>query len=157
MKLIFKKANKAPLILILGICMLSIPYLFFTRTKMIDKGQYIWFIYFELLFLFTIFFLWYKIYYEIIFAKIENGKLYYKRLFFLEKTIKIEDIKGFKIGNEDYEFFVLYNKNEKRLFVIRTDFYSNFDDFIDELHVKNLGIYHTVFQKLVGKIFKKKW
>lgn len=155
MRLKFKKANKAPLIFILGVCVLFLPFLFAIGTKIIEKKQYMWLIYFELLMLFTIFFLWYKIYYEIIFSRIESNVLYYKHLFFLEKSIRVEDIKGFKIGNEDYEFFVLYDKDNRKLFVIRTDFYSNYDDFIDLLNIKNLGIYHTVFQRMIAKIFRK--
>ncbi|WP_187478185.1 hypothetical protein [Amniculibacterium sp. G2-70] len=77
MKLKFKKVNKAPLILILGICVLFLPFLFVTGTRIIEKKQYIWLIYFELLMLFTIFFLWYKIYFEMIFAEIKNNVLFY--------------------------------------------------------------------------------
>ena len=155
MKLIFKKVNKAPLMLILGISVLFFPFLFATGTKIIEKKQYMWLIYFELLMLFTIFFLWYKIYYEIIFSRIESNMLYYKQLFFIKKAIRVEDIKGFKIGNEDYEFFVLYDKCDRKLFVIRTDFYSNYEEFIDVLKMKNLGVYHTIFQRVIAKIFRK--
>lgn len=155
MKLKFKKVNKASLILILGICVLFLPFLFAIGTKMIEKKQYMWLIYFELLMLFTIFFFWYKIYYEIIFSRIESNVLYYKQLFFIKKSIRVEDIKGFKIGNEDYGFFVLYDKDNRKLFVIRTDFYSNYDDFVNELNIKNLGVYYTVFQRVIAKIFRK--
>lgn len=155
MKLIFTKINKAPLILVLGISVLFLPYLFLTETPIIEKKQFIWLIYFGVLMLITIFLLWYKIYYEIIFTKIENGVLYYKRLFFIKKTIKIEDIKGFKIGNEDYEFLILYNKNDKKIFVIRTDFYSNYKEFVEAMNIKNLGIYHTIFQRIIALIIKK--
>ncbi|WP_419868348.1 hypothetical protein [Chryseobacterium sp. CT-SW4] len=155
MRLVFKKVNKASLMLIIGICVLFLPFLFTSGTIIIEKKQYMWLMYFGFLILFTIFFLWYKIYYEIIFSRINNNILYYTQLFFIKKSIRIEDIKGFKIGNEGCEFFVLYDKNDKKLFVVRTDFYSNYEDFIDTLNIKNLGVYHTVFQRIIAKIFRK--
>jgi len=77
-------------------------------------------------------------------------------LFFIKKTIKIEDIKGFKVGSEESDFLVLYDKEDKKLFVIRMDFYSNYYDFIDEIKAKDIGIYYTIFQRIIKKIFRKK-
>lgn len=155
MKLKFKKISSAPFLLFLGICFLFVPYLFLKGTVLFKNGNYLMLIWIELLILFSIFFLWYKIYYEIIFAKIENGILYYKHLFFIKKSIRIDNIKGFKIGNEDYDFLVLYDKNDKKLFVVRMDFYSNYYDFIDELKAKEIGIYYTLDQRIIRKIFKR--
>ncbi|WP_299183602.1 hypothetical protein [uncultured Chryseobacterium sp.] len=155
-KLKFKKISIAPVIFILGCLSLFLPYAFLSETNLLTKGHFLWLFYFELLFLFTIFFLWYKIYYEIIFARVENNILYYRRLFFIKKTIKIEDIKGFKVGSEESDFLVLYDKEDKKLFVIRMDFYSNYYDFIDEIKAKDIGIYYTIFQRIIKKIFRKK-
>lgn len=104
MRLTFKKISKAPFMFVLGICTFFLPFLFIIGTKVIEQKQYVWLIYFEFLILFAILFLWYKIYYEIVYARIENNVLYYRRLLFIQKSIKIEDIKGFKVGNEDYDF-----------------------------------------------------
>ena len=154
-KLKFKKIGMVPVIFILGCISLLLPYTFLSGTNLFIKGHFLWLIYFELLFLFTIFFLWYKIYNEIIIARIENGILYYKKLFFFNYSIKICDIEGFKVGSEESDFFVLYDKNNKKLFVIRMDFYSNYYDFIDALNVRQMGIYYTVFQRIIMKIFRK--
>ena len=153
-KLKFKTFNSAPVILILGCCSLLLPYILFYRSLLFQKGHFLMLFWMELLFCFTIFFLWYKIYYEIIFAKIENDVLYYRKLFFIKYSIKLSDVKGFKVGSEESDFYVLYDRNDKKMFVIRMDFYSNYYDFIDSLNTKELGIYYTVYQKIVLKIFK---
>lgn len=156
MRLKFKVVSKASLLFILACASLFLPYMFLVESTVLDGGHFIWAIYFELLFLATICILWYKIYYEIIFAKIENGVLFYRHFFFIKKSIKKEDIKGFKIGNEDSDFLVLYNGNGKKIFFIRTDFYTNYYDFIDELKIENLGVYYTRSQRFIRKIFNKR-
>ncbi len=155
-RLKFKKISTAPIVFIIACISLFSPYMFILKTNLLAERDFFWLLYFELLFLFTIFFLWYKVYFEIIFAEVKNNVLYYRRLFFIKKSIKIENIKGFKIGSEESDFLVLFDKNDKKLFVIRMDFYSNYYDFIDELKVENLGIYYTAFQRIVIKIFRRK-
>ncbi|MGK6343842.1 hypothetical protein ACMGDK_16605 [Chryseobacterium sp. DT-3] len=156
MKLKFKIISSAPILILLGLVSFLLPYLLLTETTLVFKERYLWLFYFELIALFTIFFLWYKIYNEIVFAEIKDGVLYYKKLFFISKSIKIEDIKGYKTGNEEADFFVLYNKNNEKLFVVRMDLYSNYYDFIDALRVEKIGNYYTIFQKILFKIFRTK-
>lgn len=153
-KLKFKTFNIAPIIFILGCCSLFLPYILFYKTTLFQKGHFLMLIWLGLLFCFTIFFIWYKIYYEIIFAKIENGILYYRKLFFIKYSIKLSDVKGYKVGIEESDFYILYDKNDKKMFVMRMDFYSNYYDFLDSLNVKQLGVYYTLFQKIVLKVFK---
>ena len=156
MRLKFKVVSKASLLFILACVSLFLPYIFLRGTVLLKNGNYLLFIWVELLFLATIYILWCKIYYEIIFAKIENGVLFYRHFFFIKKSIKKEDIKGFKIGNEDSDFLVLYDGNGKKIFFIRTDFYTNYYDFIDELKIENLGVYYTKSQRFIRKIFNKR-
>lgn len=156
MRLKFKVVSKASLLFILACVSLFLPYIFLRGTVLLKNGNYLLFIWVELLFLATICILWYKIYYEIIVAKIENGVLFYKHLFFIKKSIKKEDLKGFKIGNEDSDFLVLYDGKDKKMFFIRTDFYTNYYDFIDELKIENLGVYYTRSQRFIRKIFNKR-
>nr|WP_314499699.1 hypothetical protein [uncultured Chryseobacterium sp.] len=156
MKLKFRKINLVPFIIILGICSFFLPYLIIIGTKILEKKQYIWLMYFELIACLTIFLIWYKIYNEVIFAKVKNNILFYRRFFFIKKSIKIEDIKGYKEVSEESDFLVLYDKQDKKIFVIRLDFYENFYDFIEALHVKKIGNYTTLFQKIILKIFRRK-
>lgn len=73
MRLKFKKFSSAPIIIIVGVFSFFLPYIFFNATLLFKRGHFIMLFWMELLFLFTIFFLWYKIYYEIVFARIDNN------------------------------------------------------------------------------------
>lgn len=155
MKLKFKKINISPFFIIIGILSFLLPYIFIEKTNLIAKCHYIWLVYFEIVSLLTIFIIWYKIYYELIFARIDNNILYYKQLFFFQKSIKLEDLKGYKIGSEDTDFYIIINKNDKKLFKVRMDFYSNYYDFIDELKIKEIGPYKSSFQKIICFFLKR--
>lgn len=149
MKLKFRNISSATIIFILGWLFIFLPYIFAVSTKLLHKEHYLWFIYFEILLLFGLFFLWYKIYYEIIFAEIIGENLYYRKLFFIRKTIDIKNIKGYREGAEEANFFILYDNNDKKIFVIRTDFYENYQEFIEKLSIQKIDNYQTVFQKII--------
>ena len=50
-----------------------------------------------------------------------NHKNIRKKILFFQKSIKLEDLKGYKIGSEDTDFYVIINKNDKKLFQNRLE------------------------------------
>lgn len=134
----------------------SLPIIFTEGAykNMISKGHYLWYFYFILLFLFTIYFLIKTNYYELVNAKIQNEKLIYRNLLIFTKEIKIKEILGFKHGIDDNsnEFISLYNSQNRKIVTLKTNIYSNLPEFIDALKCENIGFELTIFQKAIQKL-----
>ncbi|AZA48518.1 hypothetical protein EG346_10115 [Chryseobacterium carnipullorum] len=123
---------------------------------MISKGHYLWFSYFILFFLFTIYILVRKNYYELILANIQNDNLIYNNFLLIKKTIRLKDILGYKNGIDDdgNEFISLFNNKSKKIATLKINIYSNLPEFIEALDSKNIGYELTSFQKMIEKIKK---
>lgn len=134
----------------------SLPIIFTEGAykNMISKGHYLWYFYFILLFLLTIYFLIKTNYYELVNAKIQNEKLIYRNLFIFTKEIKIKEILGFKNGIDDNsnEFISLYNSQNRKIVTLKSNIYSNLFEFVDALNCENIGFELTIFQKIIQKL-----
>lgn len=123
---------------------------------MISKGHYLWFTYFILIILFTIYILVRKNYYELILANIQNENLIYNNFLLIKKVISLKDIVGYKNGIDDEgnEYISLFNDKNKKIATLKVNIYSNLPEFINALNCKNIGYELTSFQKIIGKIKK---
>lgn len=135
-----------------------LPFIFTEGAyqNMISKGHYLWFSYFILFFLFTIYILVRKNYYELILANIQNDNLIYNNFLLIKKTIRLKDILGYKNGIDDdgNEFISLFNNKSKKIATLKINIYSNLPEFIEALDSKNIGYELTSFQKIIEKIKK---
>lgn len=118
--------------------------------------HYLWFSYFILVFLFTIYLVMKKNYYELILANIQHENLIYKNYLLIKKTIHLKDILGYKNGIDDdgNEFISLFNDKNKKIVTLKVNIYYNLPEFVEALHCKNIGYELTSFQKIIGKIKK---
>lgn len=142
--------------IVLMLVSFSLPFIFTEGTyeNMISKGHYVWYTYFILLFLYTIYILVKTNYFELVNAKIQNEKLIYRNLLIFTKEIKTKEIIGFKNGIDDssHEFISLYNSKNKKIASLKTNIYSNLPQFINALNCENIGFEFTVFQKAIQKL-----
>lgn len=134
----------------------SLPFIFTNGAfeNMISKGHYLWFTYFILLFLSMSYILIKKNYFELVDAKIQNEKLIYKNLLIFKNEIKLNEIQGFKNGIDDdsNEYISLYNHKNKKIVTLKTNIYSNLQEFLVALKCENIGIELTSLQKIIQKI-----
>ena len=79
----------------------SLPFIFTQGEyhNMISQDHYLWFCYFILIFLFTIYLVVKKNYYELIRANIQNENLVYYNFLLIKKTLHLKDILGY--SNEE--------------------------------------------------------
>src|SRR5690606_8146578 len=80
MKSKFKYLGQLPLLFILSIFSLSIPFLFINGTALTFKDNLLWILYFELVFVSTIVFLWRKMLTEIIEIEISENDIVLKNI-----------------------------------------------------------------------------
>jgi|GEM_PF-1272798 len=137
---------------------LSLPFIFTKGAyqNMISKGHYLWFCYFILLFLLTIYIVMKKNYYELIRAKIQHENLVYYNFLLIKKTLHLKDVLGYKNGIDDdgNEFISLYNDKNKKIVTLKVNIYSNLPEFVEALHCKHIGYELTPFQHVIEKIKK---
>ncbi|WP_261509884.1 hypothetical protein [Chryseobacterium paludis] len=138
---------------------ISLPFIFTEGAyqNMISQGHYLWFSYFILIFLFIIFLLVKKNYYELILANIQNENLVYRNFLIIKKTIHLNDILGYKNGVDDdgNEFISLFDDKNKKLVTLKINIYSNVPEFVEALHSKHIGYELTSFQHVIERIKKK--
>jgi hypothetical protein len=139
-----------------GMAMLTLflPYIFFKGTELIARRDYGWFIYFNLVFLFTIMFMMRKCYFELIRAEIKGSYLHFYNFLIIPRKIELTKIKGYKTGIDDNQnkFVSLYNLQNRKLLLLKDNYYSNLPEFIEDLNIKYLDIEYTSFQKVIIKI-----
>jgi len=123
---------------------------------MISQGHYLWFGYFILIFLLTIYIVVKKNYYELIFANIQNENLVYHNFLFIKKTISLKNILGYKHGVDDdgNEFISLFDDKNKKMIMLKVNIYSNLPEFVEALHCKHIGYELTPFQYVIQRIKK---
>ncbi len=144
----------------IGLSFITLPLPFiFTQgayQNMISKGHYLWFCYFILIFLFTIYLVGKKNYYELIRAKIQSENLVYYNFLFIKKTIHLKDILGYKHGVDDdgNEFISLFNNQNRKIATLKVNIYSNLPEFLESLHCEHIGYELTSFQNVIEKIKK---
>ena len=136
----------------------SLPFIFTEGAyqNMISQGHYLWFSYFILIFLFTIFLLVKKNYYELILANIQSENLVYRNFLVIKKTIHLKDILGYKNGVDDdgNEFISLFDDKNKKMVTLKVNIYSNLPEFVEALHCKHIGYELTSLQNVIEKIKK---
>lgn len=129
--------------IILSFFSFSLPFIFTEGAyqNMISQGHYVWFSYFILIFLFTIFLLVKKNYYELILANIQNENLVYRNFLVIKKTIHLKDILGYKNGVDDdgNEFISLFDDKSRKIAKLKVNIYSNLPEFVETLHCKHIG------------------
>ncbi len=137
---------------------LLLPFVFTNGAyqNMTSKGHYLWFSYFIIIFLFGIFILIKKNYYELVVARIHNEKLICRNLLFIRKTFEPKDILGYKNGIDDdgKQYVSIYTRENKKIATLKNNIYSNLPAFVDALNCENIGIEFTPFQKIIMKIKK---
>ncbi|MDN3691331.1 hypothetical protein QWZ06_03160 [Chryseobacterium tructae] len=136
----------------------SLPFIFTEAAyqNMASQGHYLWFSYFILLFLFTIFLVVKKNYYELILANIQRENLVYRNFLVIKKTIRLKDILGYKNGVDDdgIEFISLFNAQNKKMVTLKVNIYYNLPEFVEALHCKHIGYELTFLQNVIEKIKK---
>ena len=137
---------------------LPLPFIFTEGAyqNMISKGHYLWFCYFILIFLFMIYLVGKKNYYELIRAKIQRGNLIYYNFLFIKKTIHLKDILGYKHGVDDdgNEFISLFDDQNRKIATLKVNIYSNLPEFLESLHCEHIGYELTPLQTVIEKIKK---
>ncbi|UEQ74484.1 hypothetical protein [Chryseobacterium arthrosphaerae] len=137
---------------------LPLPFIFTEGAyqNMISKSHYLWFCYFILIFLFMIFILLKKNYYELILANIQGENLVYRNFLVIKRTIHIKDISGYKNGVDDdgNEFISLFDDKNKKMITLKINIYSNLPEFVESLHCQHIGYELTSFQNVIEKIKK---
>ncbi|MDR6487880.1 hypothetical protein J2799_002385 [Chryseobacterium vietnamense] len=135
-----------------------LPFIFTQGAyqNMISKGHYLWFCYFILIFLFTIYLVGKKNYYELIRAKIQKEYLVYYNFLFIKKTIHLKDILGYKHGVDDdgNEFISLFDDQNRKIATLKVNIYSNLPEFVEALHCEHIGYELTSLQTVIEKIKK---
>ncbi|QUY54593.1 hypothetical protein [Chryseobacterium arthrosphaerae] len=136
----------------------SLPFVFTKGAyqNMISKGHYLWFSYFILIFLFMIYLVGKKNYYELIRAKIQNENLVYYNFLLIKKALHLKDILGYKNGIDDdgNEFISLFNNQNRKIATLKVNIYSNLPEFVESLHCEHIGYELTSFQNVIEKIKK---
>jgi len=136
---------------ILSFFCLALPFLFYNATSFLKKGEYLWFLYFNGIFIFTIVFMFTRNYFELVRAEINDGNLIYYNFIFIRSSIQISKIKGYKVGisDEGKNFLSIYNQNNKKLFILKENYYSNIPEFIENMKIGKIGTDFTAFQRII--------
>ncbi|WP_161990754.1 hypothetical protein [Chryseobacterium viscerum] len=142
--------------IILSCFTFSLPFIFTQGEyhNMISQDHYLWFCYFILIFLFTIYLVVKKNYYELIRANIQNENLVYYNFLLIKKTLHLKDILGYKHGVDDdgNDFISLFNDKNKKIITLKVNIYSNLPEFVEALHCKHIGYELTPLQNVIDRI-----
>lgn len=95
-----------------------------------------------------------KNYFELIRAEIKNGNLIYFNFLFIKNSIELSKIKGYKIGITDDQknFISLYTIQNKKLLILKENYYSNISEFIENMKIEKIGTEFTTLQRIILKL-----
>ena len=147
MKSKFKYFGHLSLLFILTPLSLSLPFLFAHGTNLTIKDNLLWYLYFQLLFIMTIFWLWKKVLTEIIEIEISEKKVVLKNIVTRRiRIVPLNAISGFRSSfwNEKVSF---RDKNENILFRLNDGYYRNFIEIINNIEKPYLGKEKGFFRK----------
>ncbi|WP_294239981.1 hypothetical protein [uncultured Chryseobacterium sp.] len=158
MKIKFKNPVISVFLFVVSFFCLALPFLFYHATSFLKKGEYLWFLYFNGVFIFTIVFMLTRNYFELVRAEINDQNLIYHNFIFIQSSIRISKIKGYKIGISDdgKNFISIYDQDNKKLFVLKENYYSNIPEFTENMKIENIGIDFTAFQRIILRLKGKK-
>ena len=126
-------------IYILALISLSLPVIFAKGTALSITDNLIWYIFFQLLFLFTIGFLWKKVIFDINIIEVTSTEIRITNL--LTKKLKLiqrNSLLGFKDSFWNGYTVKLIDKEGNNVAKIYEEYYRNFKDLLNNLNLNYL-------------------